>query len=101
MRDKSTLLINLIGLSTGLGCVLLIYLWVNSEVRMDKFHAKDSQLYQVMLNLDVTQEILTLEDTPLPLGRALVEEIPEVKEAVSINDFSNCPSGDVNFSSPT
>jgi hypothetical protein len=47
-RFKSTFLINLIGLSTGLACALLIYLWVTDELAVDKFHKKDDRLYQVM-----------------------------------------------------
>ncbi|HEY9049888.1 MAG TPA: hypothetical protein VIN08_28510, partial [Ohtaekwangia sp.] len=47
-RFKSTFFINLIGLSTGLACVLLIYLWVNDEVSVDKFNEKDDRLYRAM-----------------------------------------------------
>src|SRR5690242_1759871 len=32
LRFKSTFLINLLGLSTGLTCLVLIYLWVNDEL---------------------------------------------------------------------
>ena len=49
-RNKSSFMINLIGLSTGLACALLIYLWVNDELHVDKFHANDTRLYQVMKN---------------------------------------------------
>ena len=45
LRFKGTFLINLTGLSAGLACTLLIYLWVKDEVSMDKFHEKDGQLY--------------------------------------------------------
>ena len=39
----SSFLINMIGLSTGLCCVLLIFLWVNDELKVDKFHEKDDR----------------------------------------------------------
>ena len=32
LRFKSSFFINLIGLSTGLACVLLIFIWVNDEL---------------------------------------------------------------------
>lgn len=85
LRDKSTFLINLIGLSTGLACVLLIYLWVNDEMSIDKFNEKDSQLYLVMINLTIPQEVLTWDTTPLPLAEALMEEMPEVEVASFMN----------------
>jgi putative ABC transport system permease protein len=39
---KSSYFINLAGLSRGLACTLLIYLWVNDEVHIDKYHEKDA-----------------------------------------------------------
>ena len=83
-RNKSSFFINLVGLSTGLACTLLIYLWVNDELNMDTFHEKDAQLFQVMKNHTDAQGIDTGEDTPGLLARTLVEEMPEVKRAVSV-----------------
>ena len=87
LRNKSSFLINLTGLSTGLACALLIYLWVGDELSVDKFHEKDSQLYQVMHNRQHPNDILTLDHTPSPLAKALVEEMPEVEYAASVNTF--------------
>ena len=86
MRQKTSFLINLGGLSTGLVCVILIWLWVENEMSVDKFHKNDAQLYQVMNNLH-SQNILTLDLTPVPLAASLVQEMPEVEYAVSVNDF--------------
>jgi putative ABC transport system permease protein len=83
-RNKSSFLINLIGLSTGLTCVLLIYLWVNDELHMDKFHEKDRRLYQVMLNTAMPNGTNTSESTPGLLAQALAEELPEVEYAAAV-----------------
>ncbi len=88
LRHKSSFLINLIGLSTGLACVLLIYLWVDDELSIDQFFENDRRLYQVMNNLAFSQDIETEGVTPVPLAAALVNEMPEVEYAVSVNDFS-------------
>ncbi|MEZ4990800.1 MAG: FtsX-like permease family protein [Saprospiraceae bacterium] len=98
MRSKSTFLINLIGLSTGLACVLLIFLWVTDEVRMDKFHEKDSRLYQVMFNMEFSQGISTEETTPVPLATSLIEDMPEVEYTVAVNNFFNWHSREGIFS---
>ena len=42
-KDRRFTLLNLLGLSTGLACTLLIYLWVTDELQMDKFHQHDQQ----------------------------------------------------------
>ena len=85
-RFKSTFLINLIGLSTGLACVLMIYLWVHDELSVDKFHQKGSQLFVVLANHQNTNGIETWNGTPGLLAKALKEEIPGVQNAVSGTD---------------
>ncbi len=78
-KYKSAFLINLIGLSTGLACTLLIYLWVNDELNVDKFHVKNDRLYQVMTNNVRPDGIVTWNGTSALLPDALLEELPEVE----------------------
>jgi putative ABC transport system permease protein len=78
-RSKSSFFINLIGLSTGLACTLLIYLWVNSELNVDKWNQNDSRLYQVMTNNKNSDGIQTTDNTPDKLAQVLADEMPEVQ----------------------
>lgn len=87
-RNKTSFLINLIGLSTGLACALMIYLWVNDELKMDKFHEKTAQLYHIRGNLELSFDVLTLDYTPTPILKQLKEEMPEIEHITGINDFS-------------
>ena len=91
-RFKSSFLINLIGLSTGLATTFLIYLWVNDELNFDKFHEKDRQLFQIMTNHFNGDEIVTRGDGPGLLEEAMTAEMPEVEYAASSSrieyDFS-------------
>jgi putative ABC transport system permease protein len=48
IKDKQFTLLNVLGLSAGIACTLLIYLWVHDELSYDKFFDKDSQVFQVM-----------------------------------------------------
>ena len=88
-RFKSTFFINLIGLSSGLACTLLIYLWVKDEVSVDKFHEKDSQLFQVMTKTESGAEIKIGDSTPNPLAEALAEEMSEVEYAVTVRSWKD------------
>ena len=81
-RFKSTFFINLIGLSTGLACVLLIYLWVNDELSVDKFNENDSRLFRAMEHRVKSGGIWTSPTTPGPLAEALVEDMPEIEYVV-------------------
>jgi putative ABC transport system permease protein len=83
LRSKSYFLINVIGLSTGLACTLLIYLWVRDEYRMNKFHEKDARLYMVMEHQQYADEIMTTTSTPGILAETLKEEMPEVEFAAT------------------
>ena len=84
LRFKSSFFINLIGLSTGLACALLIFLWVSDELAFDKFHEKDSRLYQVMEHVNFSNEISTSRNTQGLLAETMAEELPEVEYAATV-----------------
>jgi putative ABC transport system permease protein len=83
LQFKSTFFINLAGLSTGMACVILIYLWANDELRFDRFYAKTDRLYQVMDNETNDGAIKTTGHTFDFLASALKEEMPEVEYAAA------------------
>lgn len=80
-RFKSTFLINLFGLASGLVCTLLIYFWVADELSIDNFHEKDDRLYQVMRNGVDNGEIKTITSMPGRLAEELMTNYPEVEAA--------------------
>ncbi len=84
LKDKQFTILNLLGLSTGLACTLLIYLWISDELKVDKYNAKDRLLYQVMNNMKTDGGIKTGTNTPGLLGETIGDKIPEVEYAVSI-----------------
>jgi putative ABC transport system permease protein len=91
LRSKGYFAINLFGLATGLACTLLIYLWVRDEMRMNKFHALDERLYQVMEHQEYADNLMTTSSTPGILSEALKDEYPEVEFSATtswINDFT-------------
>jgi putative ABC transport system permease protein len=85
LKDRQFTLLNLTGLSTSLTCVILIYLWVSNERNIDKFHEKDSQLYQAICQIKLPDGIHTQEYTPGLLARSLAKEIPEIEQAISVS----------------
>ena len=82
-KYKNSFVINMIGLSSGLACSLLIYLWVPDELAMDKFHSRDSRIFQVLEHQQYSGDIMTTTTTPRLLGEALMEEIPEVENGAT------------------
>ena len=84
-RYKSTFLINLFGLATGLASALMIYLWVNDELQMGQFEEKDSDRhFQVLVNQKYSSDIETNEHALMPLAKAMEEELPEVEKGIPV-----------------
>ncbi len=82
-KDRKTFLINITGLSTGLACVLFIYLWVSDETAIDKFHETDAHLYQLMSNYSDASGIHTWNGVPGLLLEEIQTAIPEVSHVVA------------------
>lgn len=83
-RHKSSFFINVIGLSTGMACTVLILLWVNDEINFDRWHAKDDRIYRVMEHQTYAGEIFTTSSTPGVLADAMKEEYPELEHAATM-----------------
>jgi RNA-splicing ligase RtcB len=66
-----------------MACAIMIYLWVNDELSIDKFHEKDSRLYQVMDHYISADYNDIDKSTPGLLAQALAEEMPEAYKNVS------------------
>ena len=84
-KEKGYAFLNILGLSTGLACSILILLWVQDEIKHDGFHVQGKQLYQVKEHQHYDgQEIFTTNATPGPLAEALNAEIPEIAYATRL-----------------
>jgi len=89
VRDRQFTALNLLGLSTGLACVILIYSWVGSELGMDRFHANNHRLYQVMSHIKLPDGIHTQKYGPALMGPALSKDMPEIESALRVNAASD------------
>ncbi|HTE34331.1 MAG TPA: ABC transporter permease, partial [Chryseolinea sp.] len=85
LNDRQFSILNIAGLSTGLACSLLIFLWVRDERSIDKFHAKENRLYQVIKtsnNADGTVDVHVT--TPGTMAATMKTDLPEVDYSVSV-----------------
>lgn len=83
-RHRGSFVINLVGLSTGLACAFLIYLWVLDEKSFDRFHQADTRLFQVMEKSSENGNVMIHEATQGPLAAAMEKDLPEVQAAVPV-----------------
>ncbi len=85
-RHKGYALLNLLGLVVGIASSILILLWVDNEVGMDKFHVNGDKIYQVFRNMKQSNGVVTTTGTvPKPLGDLVMAEYPEVSEVARIS----------------
>ncbi|HLI92301.1 MAG TPA: ABC transporter permease, partial [Puia sp.] len=84
LKDRQFSLLNILGLSAGICCALLIWLWVADELSVDKFFPNDSRIYEVMETNRVDgQEQITDESSGL-VSDFIVAQCPEVEYAASL-----------------
>ena len=80
-KNKGYAFINMIGLSLGIACAILILLWVNDELQYNAFQKNYKDLYQVIENQTYEGKTYTFSALPGPFAPALKNELPEIKYA--------------------
>ena len=90
-KHRGHSLINLLGLSIGMACCILIVAWVTNELSFDRFHSKADWIYRLGLEADLGTH-LKAPITNGPAGPAIVEQYPEVLNAVRITGPENVPA---------
>ncbi len=84
LKYKGTTLINVLGLTIGLLSVLMISIYVHSEISYDKFHENADRIYRIGVVGKMQGNDLNMAVTSALMARTLVDEYPEVEEAVRI-----------------
>jgi putative ABC transport system permease protein len=88
LRQRGYSVINVLGLSVGLACCLLIALFVSEELAYDRFHEHADRIHRVVL--DGTASGTPTDHfavTSRPIGPALVESYPDVEAFARIGPY--------------
>jgi putative ABC transport system permease protein len=88
-RNKSNSIINVVGLSIGIACCLLILLWVADELSYDKWNKKADRTYRVASEINFGGKHQSYAVSPAPLAQALIDDFPEVEAAVKFRDYGS------------
>ena len=83
-RFKTTFIINIVGLSVAMASALLIWLWMVDEWSFDRYHVKNSRLFQVMEKFTFDNGIEITGHTQPFLAEVLMSEVPEIEYAVTV-----------------
>ncbi len=78
-KNKLYTLVNLMGLTIGLACVMLITLWILEQYSYNNFHPNGERIYRILENQYYTDGfVLTVSATPGKLAASLKENRPEI-----------------------
>lgn len=84
-RQRSYIIINILGLSIGIACSLLIALFVFNELSYEKFNVKSDRIFRLVLNGKLSGQEVTVAYTAAIIGPTMLKEFPEVEDFLRMN----------------
>jgi putative ABC transport system permease protein len=84
-RNKFYSSLNIIGLSIGLICTILIVLYIKDELSYDKYNLKRERIVRLGSDFTINGKRDLIAASPLPYGPKFLEEFPEVEDFVRID----------------
>ncbi|MGH7601521.1 MAG: ABC transporter permease, partial [bacterium] len=83
-RHKGYTFINIAGLTVGMACCALMLLFIRHELSYDRFNKKAERIYRMIMHMSREGNVHTGSVMAAPIGPALVEEFPEIRQAVRL-----------------
>lgn len=84
LKQRFYTLINVLGLSIGIACFVMITLYVADELSYDRFHPQAENTYRVGLRGQLSGQEINVAVTCPPMAFSVVEEFPEVVDATRL-----------------
>lgn len=89
IRHRGYSFINISGLTIGMACCIVLFLYIQNELSYDRFHKNSKRIYRVISQSEGDGKVTQFAKTPAPLASALVNDFPEIEQAVRLgkNNF--------------
>ncbi|GAB5519395.1 MAG: ABC transporter permease [Rhodothermales bacterium] len=85
-RHKGYALVNVVGLTLGLICFLLMAVFVQHELRYDRFHEDGDSIFRIVQQRPTSSGFQYWTATSPALANALVENYPEVERSSTVGE---------------
>jgi len=87
MRNKIFSIINITGLSLGLACCMLIFLYTKDEITFDGFHEKKANLYNLTCKVvEKDGKKINYGIAAMVQGPSFKQEIPEIESCTRVQN---------------
>ena len=83
-RNKFFSAINILGLSIGLACCILMFLFIQHELSFDKFNVNAKNIYRITSIFVDEKDKKELAVTPAPWAPLMKKDYPEIQEFVRL-----------------
>jgi len=82
LKKKGFTAINIVGLSLGIGCFIMISMFVIDELSYDRYHEKADRIYRINSDIIFGGTEMSMAVTSDPMGDVLKSDYPEVEDYV-------------------
>jgi len=86
-RQRAYIIINILGLSIGIACSLLIALYVIKEASYDSYNTKKERIFRLILNGKVGGWEGRVTQTAAVIGPTMLKEFPEIEDFFRMNGW--------------
>ena len=89
VKQRGRTLINILGLSFGIACVIVIYLYATREISFNRFHVNRDRIYRMyesMVTRDGEKQLSPF--FPGDMASAMAEKVPGVEKACRLRSTS-------------
>jgi len=83
-RQKGYTFINMFGLTVGLACCIVIFLYVSDEISYDKYHADLDHIYRVAVHVESPTYNATSAKSCAPVAQVLRDNFPQVEKVAQV-----------------
>jgi putative ABC transport system permease protein len=87
-KQKGYFLINILGLSIGIACSLVIAIFIIHELSYDQFNEKKDRIYRLVEQGKFGNQESKYAITNAPIGPTMLREYPEVEDFTRINTWT-------------
>ena len=81
-KNKVFSFINIMGLTIGITCCMLIFLYVVNEFSVDRFHAGNDRIFRLMRKVEISSQAKEIPYMSGPYAKALLTDYPDQIEQV-------------------
>jgi len=91
VKDKAISLVNLIGLSLGIACAIILTSWVLYETSYDRYIPGGDKIYRITLEGYINNEFVNSAQTIAGIGPEIQKDFPEIDNYVRlVNNYKDC-----------